>query len=95
VDLKRWLKDVLLCPETQKTWPLTHDVQDVVGDLRGGDGALFGVRLQDLEHGLQLVQGAVLTLLADELSTHRLGKKNTYNLSFVCFCVSFFSLYIY
>lgn len=52
--------------------PLTHDVQNVVRYLGGCDGALFGVRLQDLQHGLQLVQSTVLTLLADELPTHRL-----------------------
>ncbi len=59
---------------------LTHNVQDVVGYLSGSDGALFGVSLKDLEHGLQLVQSAVLTFLADEFSTHRL--KNTHNLHF-------------
>lgn len=53
---------------------LTHDVQDVVSYLSRSDGALLGVSLQDLQHGLQLVQSAVLTLLTDELSTHRLEK---------------------
>lgn len=56
----------------------THDVQDVVSYLSGSDGALFGVRLQYLKHGLQLVQSAVLTLFADELSTHRLENTHTY-----------------
>lgn len=51
---------------------LTHDVQDVVSYLCGSDGALFGVSLKNLKHGLQFVQSAVLTLLADELPTHRL-----------------------
>lgn len=51
---------------------LTHDIQDVVSYLSGSDSALFGVSLQYLKHGLQLVQSAVLTLLTDELPTHRL-----------------------
>lgn len=62
---------------------LTHDVQDVVSYLSGSDGALFGVILKYLKHGLQLVQSAVLTLLTDELSTHRL--ETTHKRSFVCF----------
>lgn len=37
---------------TQKTPSLTHDVQDVVRYLSGSDGALLGVRLQYLKHGL-------------------------------------------
>lgn len=54
---------------------LTHDVEDIVSDLGGSDCALFGVSLQYLQHGLQLAQRAVLTLLTDELTA--LGLENT------------------
>lgn len=64
-------KDAARCA---RTGILTHDVENVVGYLSGRDGALFGVSLQYLKHGLQLVQGAVLTLLADKLATHSLEK---------------------
>lgn len=59
---------------------LTHDVQDVVSDFSGCDGALLGVHLQNLQHGLQFVQRAVLTLLADELSTYSLKRTCTVTL---------------
>lgn len=58
--------------DSEQKFFLTHDVQDVVSYLSGSDGALFGVCLQYFKHGLQLAQGAVLTLLTDELATHRL-----------------------
>lgn len=89
------LKDVIACvlTERQQTLFLTHDVQDVVSYQSGSDGALFGVTLQYLEHGLQLVQGAVLTLLTDELSTHRLKNTHTtahlFAFSAISFCSSF------
>lgn len=78
------LKDVIarVFTERQQTLFLTHNVQDVVSYQSGSDGALFGVTLQYLEHGLQLVQGAVLTLLTDELSTHRL--KNIIIIIIIC-----------
>lgn len=65
-----------------QTFTLTHDVQDVVGYLSGSDSALLGVSLQDLQHGLQLVQSAVLTLLAYELPTDRLENKHTLFITF-------------
>lgn len=69
-----------LCLKAKTRTPiLTHNVQNVVSYLSRGDGALFGVRLQYLEHGLQLVQSTVLTLLADELTAHRLEKHTRIN----------------
>lgn len=78
------LRGSRLCLKAKTRTPiLTHDVQNVVSYLGGGDGALFGVRLQYLQHGLQLVQSAVLTLLTDELTAHRL--ENTRKLTTVSF----------
>lgn len=62
--------------QRHSSFVLTHDVQDVVSDFSRSDDALLGVCLQNVQHGLQLVQSAVLTLLTDELSTYRLEKRH-------------------
>lgn len=77
----------------QRHRKLTHDVQDVVSYLSRSDGALLGVSLQDIQHGLQLVQGAVLTLLTDELSTHRL--ENTQLIICLLLLFLFFAFFNY
>lgn len=61
--------------ESHSSFVLTHDVQDVVSYFSRSDDALLCVCLQNVQHGLQLVQSAVLTLLTDELSTYRLEKR--------------------
>lgn len=79
---------------SQETFSLTHDVQDVVSYLSGSDSALLGVSLQNLQHGLQLVQSAVLTLLTDEPATHRLGNTHRTDRLFAFLTVSFISSFI-